>query len=133
DGEQVDRLVTSTEGWPAALYLAALSLSEQDDLEAATGAFSGADRLVADYLDCELLAELPAEQRTFLRRTSLLGRLTGALCDAVLETRGSADALNDLREAGLPLAALDRADLAFRYHPLLAATLRAELTRAERD
>jgi LuxR family maltose regulon positive regulatory protein len=133
DGEQVDLLVERTEGWPVALYLAALSLSEQDDVDTAISAFSGADRLIADYLDCELLAELPAEQRTFLRRTSLLGRLTGALCDAVLETRGSADTLGALREAGLPIEPLDRADLAFRYHPLLAATLRAELTRAERD
>jgi LuxR family transcriptional regulator, maltose regulon positive regulatory protein len=133
DGEQVDLLVTRTEGWPVALYLAALSLSEQDDVDAATNAFSGADRLVADYLDCELLAELPGEQRTFLRRSSLLGRLTGALCDAVLQTRGSADTLSELRASGLPVAALDRADLAFRYHPLLAAALRAELTRTERD
>jgi LuxR family maltose regulon positive regulatory protein len=133
DGEQVDRLVERTEGWPVALYLAALSLAEQADVDAAAGAFSGADRLVADYLDCELLAELSDEQRTFLRRTSLLGRLTGALCDAVLETRGSADALGELREIGLPIDPLDRSDLAFRYHPLLAAALRAELTRAERD
>jgi LuxR family maltose regulon positive regulatory protein len=133
DGEQVDVLVERTEGWPVALYLAALSLSEQADADAAISAFTGADRLVADYLDCELLAELADEQRTFLRRTSLLGRLTGALCDAVLETRGSADAIDELREMGLPIEALDRADLAFRYHPLLAAALRAELTRADRD
>jgi LuxR family transcriptional regulator, maltose regulon positive regulatory protein len=133
DGEQVDLLVERTEGWPVALYLAALSLSEQDDVDAATRRFSGADRLIADYLECELLAELPAEQRTFLRRTSLLGRLTGALCDAVLEASGSADTLTALRAAGLPIEPLDRADLAFRYHPLLAATLRAELIRAERD
>jgi LuxR family maltose regulon positive regulatory protein len=133
DGEQVDLLVERTEGWPVALYLAALSLAEQTDLDAATNAFSGADRLVADYLDCELLAGLSAEQRTFLRRTSLLGRLSGALCDAVVETRGSAETLAQLRELGLPIEPLDRADLAFRYHPLLAAALRAELTRAERD
>ena len=87
DGEQVDRLVERTEGWPVALYLAALSLSEQDDVDAATSAFSGADRLMFDYMDCELLADVSADQRTFLRRTSLLGRLSGALCDAVLETR----------------------------------------------
>ncbi|HET8757608.1 MAG TPA: hypothetical protein VFM58_16435, partial [Solirubrobacteraceae bacterium] len=133
DGEQVDLLVERTEGWPVALYLAALSLAEQTDLDAATNAFSGADRLVAEYLDCELLAGLSAEQRTFLRRTSLLGRLTGALCDAVVETRGSAETLAQLRELGLPIEPLDRADLAFRYHPLLAAALRAELTRTERD
>ena len=133
DGEQVDLLVERTEGWPAALYLAALSLAEQDDVDAATGAFSGSDRLVADYVDCELLADLSNEQRAFLRRTSLLGRLSGSLCDAVLETRGSADTIGELRAAGLPIEPLDRADLAFRYHPLLAAALRAELTRAERD
>jgi LuxR family maltose regulon positive regulatory protein len=133
DGEQVDLLVERTEGWPVALYLAALSLAEQADVDAATCAFSGADRLVTDYLDCELLADLSDEQRAFLRRTSLLGRLSGALCDAVLDTRGSADTLTELRESGLPIDPLDRTDLAFRYHPLLAAALRAELTRAERD
>jgi LuxR family maltose regulon positive regulatory protein len=133
DARQVDRLVERTEGWPVALYLAALSLSEQDDTQAAVAAFSGADRTVAEYIECELLAGLDGAQRAFLRRASVLGELSGPLCDAVLQTTGSAALLLALRRHGLPIEAVDRDDTWFRLHPLLGQALRTELARRDGD
>jgi LuxR family maltose regulon positive regulatory protein len=73
----VDLLVQRTEGWPAGLYLAALSLEDQPDVGRALARFAGDDRLVADYLRDEVLAELPGERLTFLTRTSVLDNLSG--------------------------------------------------------
>jgi LuxR family maltose regulon positive regulatory protein len=129
----VDQLLTRTEGWPAALYLEALSLAGKADVDDAIAAFSGGDRLVADYLGGELLDGLTEGERTFLRRTSVLPQLTGPLCDAVLESEGSTAALAALERSGIPLVAVDGRDTTFRHHPLLAAMLHAELLRLEPD
>ena len=80
----VDTLVRRTEGWPAGLYLAAVSLRDQPDTAAAIARFGGDDRVVSDYVADSLLSELTAEEVTFLQRTSVLDRLSGPLCDAVL-------------------------------------------------
>jgi LuxR family maltose regulon positive regulatory protein len=131
DGRHVDQLLARTQGWPAALYLAALSVAGQADADGAIAAFSGADRLVAEYLGDELLDGLSDERRTFLRRSSVLPELSGPLCDAVLETTGSAAVLEALERDGIPLTPLDRCDSTFAQHPLLAAMLHAELVRLE--
>lgn len=127
DRAQAELLMERTEGWPAALYLAALSLREGGTV----ADFTGADRLVADYLEAALLAGLGERTLAFLRRTSILPTLSGPLCDAVLDRSGSGAALRDLARAGLPLEPLDRCDTAWRAHPLLAQALRAELGRRE--
>jgi LuxR family maltose regulon positive regulatory protein len=131
DRGQIDRLVDKTEGWPVGLYLAALSIEEQGDADQALARFGGADRFVAEYIREELLADLGIDDVAFLRRTSILPRLTASLCDAVLETRGSAEMLRDLAQGNVLIAPLDRDDSAFRYHPMLAHALRAELVRVE--
>ena len=125
------RLLSRTEGWPAALSLAATALEGVPDADRAIAAFSGADRIVADYLDCDLLARLTRSERALLRRSSILSRLSGSLCDAVLGVHGSGATLRKLMRAGLPLTPLDRCDESYRQHPLLASMLRAELTRVE--
>jgi LuxR family maltose regulon positive regulatory protein len=130
---QLDALVARTEGWPAMLYLAALSLAGQDDADGAIAAFTGADRVVAEYLRGELLDGLSDGKRTFLRRTSVLPRLTGPLCDAVLDGDGSTAVLDTLRRSGLGLEPIDRCDTTFRHHPLIAELLRADLQRVEPD
>jgi LuxR family transcriptional regulator, maltose regulon positive regulatory protein len=127
DAAEVDLLVERTEGWPAPLYLAALALAEEQEVTT----FCGADRLVAEYLDDELLSGLTSDQRAFLRRTSVLAQLTGPLCDAVLGADESAAMIGELRHAGIPLEPLDRHEMAFRHHALVAAMLRAELARVE--
>src|SRR5215218_6847727 len=129
----IDMLVTRTEGWPAGLYLAALSLREQPDRGRALARFAGDDRFVADYVRDELLAELPGDRLRFLRRTSVLEDLTGPLCDAVLARPGSGGTLRDLARSNLLLVPLDRADGRYRYHGLFAEMLQAELRRIEPD
>jgi LuxR family transcriptional regulator, maltose regulon positive regulatory protein len=129
----VDVLVERTEGWPAGLYLAALSLRDQPDRGRALARFAGDDRLVADYLRDELLAELPLDRLSFLTRTSVLDDLSGPLCDAVLARPGSGGTLRELARSNLMLVPLDRADGRYRYHGLFAEMLQAELRRIEPD
>ncbi|HEU0024844.1 MAG TPA: LuxR C-terminal-related transcriptional regulator [Thermoleophilaceae bacterium] len=130
---QVDRVLEQTEGWPAGLYLAALALRDQPDVGKALATFDGADRLVADYFRDELLSQAPRAEREFLVRTSVLDSLSGPLCDAVLERTGSARTLAALARSNLLIVPLDRSDERYRYHSLLAGTLRAELRRLEPD
>jgi LuxR family transcriptional regulator, maltose regulon positive regulatory protein len=127
----VDALVRRTEGWPAGLYLAAVSLRGQPDATAAIARFGGDDRVVSDYVADSLLSELAVEEVTFLHRTSVLDRLSGPLCDAVLLESGSAERLRDLARANALVVPLDRTDEWYRYHGLLAQMLRAELRRRE--
>jgi anti-anti-sigma factor len=91
--EEVARLSERTEGWAAGLVLAGLSLQGREDPNGFIAAFQGDDRHVADYLTAEVLDRQPEQSRTFLLRTSILERLSGPLCDAVLETDGSAEVL----------------------------------------
>jgi LuxR family transcriptional regulator, maltose regulon positive regulatory protein len=131
DAAQVATLVTRTEGWPAGLYLGALSLCERPVAATAVDRFDGDDRLVADYLRQEMLSALGADELAFLMRTSVLDRLCGSLCDAVLERHGSADTLRDLSRSNVLLVPLDSTDDWYRYHSLLAGMLRTELRRLE--
>jgi LuxR family transcriptional regulator, maltose regulon positive regulatory protein len=130
---EVDALMQCTEGWPAGLYLAAVSLREQPDTAAAAMRFAGDDRIVSDYIADSLLSDLSTAQVTFLRRTSVLDRLSGPLCDAILRESGSAGMLRDLARANVLLVPVDRNDEWYRYHGLLAQMLRAELRRHEPD
>ena len=129
DGPAVERLVERTEGWPAGLYLAALALGTEDDVERAVEDFYGDDRLVADYVRDAFLEGLTVAELDFLTRTSLLDRLFGPLCDAILEQDGSAEMLRRLARSNMLLVPLDRRDHEYRYHALLQEMLKAELQR----
>jgi LuxR family transcriptional regulator, maltose regulon positive regulatory protein len=124
-------LLRHTEGWPAALYLAALSIRSGRDPHAAVAGFAGDDRLVADYLRDEILTRLHAPAVAFLLRTSVLARLSGSACDALLDRAGSGTLLRALSRAGIPIVPLDHADDEYRHHPLLAEMLRAEQRRRD--
>jgi LuxR family transcriptional regulator, maltose regulon positive regulatory protein len=128
---EVTELVARTEGWPVGLYLAALAHQAGGPQRPAGFAFTGDDRFVADYLDAELLAQVPAEQVVFLTRTAVLERMSGPLCDAVLATTGSGRVLESLEESNLLLVPLDRRREWFRYHHLFHELLLAELERRE--
>ncbi len=128
--EDVARLVRCTEGWAAALSLGAITLGDRSLPESAA-AFSGADRLVADFVRDEVLGVLSPELRRFLLETSVLATLTGELCDRVLQRDGSGAALVELRRQHGLLIPLDRSDERFRHHRLLAEMLRTELRRLE--
>jgi LuxR family maltose regulon positive regulatory protein len=125
------RLVGRTEGWPAALYLAALSLRDADDPEEAALEFAGDDRIVADYLREELISGLPPDRLDFLLGSSVLDRLSGPLCDAVLEREGSAEILEEMSRSNLLVVPLDRRGRQYRYHALMREMLQSELRRAQ--
>jgi LuxR family maltose regulon positive regulatory protein len=128
---EVTELVSRTEGWPVGLYLAALARKAGDPGRSAGVAFTGDDRLMADYLGSELLAHLPEELVRFLTRTAVLERMSGPLCDAVLGTTGSGRVLAELEESNLLVVPLDRRRGWYRYHQLFRELLLAELQRRE--
>jgi LuxR family maltose regulon positive regulatory protein len=127
----VERLAERTEGWAAGLYLAGLSLRGRPDTSAFVAAFQGDNRHIADYLGAEVLARQPDTVRAFLLRTSILERLSGPLCDAVLEGHGSARLLEELERSNLFLVPLDHRRDWYRYHHLFAQLLGLELATAE--
>jgi len=129
--DQVDRLVARTEGWPAAIYLAALSLRDRADPGAFIEHFTGTNRHVADVLSEDVLQRQPASVVTFLLRTSILDDLTPELCDAVTGGDRAAETLRDLERSNLFVVPLDEDRIAYRYHQLFAEYLRAELNRRE--
>jgi LuxR family transcriptional regulator, maltose regulon positive regulatory protein len=129
--QDVARLAERTEGWAAGLVLAGLSLRGRPDSSGFIAAFSGGDRHVADYLVAEVLERQPEELRQFLLRTSVLERLSGPLCDAVLETRGSAELLRQLEASNLFVVPLDDRRQWYRYHQLFADLLRLQLGARE--
>ncbi|HEY1597860.1 MAG TPA: LuxR C-terminal-related transcriptional regulator, partial [Thermoleophilaceae bacterium] len=127
--DDIAELVRRTEGWPAGLYLAALSAGANGHGDA--GALTGNDPFVVDFLRSEFLAYLPADELEFLTRTSMLDELSGPLCDAVLATGGSAAMLESLQRSNQFVVALDRDRAWYRCHPLVRELLAAELTRSE--
>jgi LuxR family maltose regulon positive regulatory protein len=135
DDEQATLVVERTEGWPAALYLAALSLRHDGgDTPAHTDAAGGDEALIA-YVREQVLRELGEDDARFLLETSLLEELTPALCDAVLERGDSAARLRELADAGLFVTSVDLREPRYRVHGLFRAMLRAELraTHPERE
>ena len=131
--EEIAELTEHAEGWPAGLYLAALSIRARGLRATSATTFSGSDRLVSDYLRSELLAHLPAGDVRFLTHTSVLERMSGPLCDAVLEQSGSAEILESLARSNLFVIPLDAHGEWYRYHHLFQEMLRADLARAQPD
>ena len=129
--EEAAVLHRRTEGWPAGLSLAALSLREGGPAGSAAASFGGADRRVSAYLEAEFLARVSPAQRVFVTRTAVLERMSGPLCEAVLDERGSAATLAELARSGLLLVPLDRRGQWYRYHHLFRDMLLAELDRLE--
>jgi len=121
-------LVDRSEGWAAAVYLGALSIGEsgQEDAE-----FRGDDRYLADYIRAECLARLRPKQLAFLRRSSVLPRMSAPLCDEILARSGSALELDSLDQANLFLVPLDRRRGWFRYRRLFHDLLARELAERE--
>jgi LuxR family maltose regulon positive regulatory protein len=131
--DDVELLYRRTEGWAAGLYLAALSLSGRSDADAVIKTFDGDHRYIADYLMAEVLDRQPENRRRFLLRTSILRKLNGALCDAVLHDTDSASVLEAIERENLFVIPLDLSRRWYRYHHLLAELLRVELHRSEPD
>ena len=125
----VARLHRRTEGWPAGLYLAALSVKHGSRVDAAPPVAPGDDGLIVDYVESELLSRQSRQDVTFLIRTSVLDQLSGPLCDAVLQEDGSASRLERFARANLFLVPLGGDRGWYRYHALFRDVLRAQLDR----
>ena len=143
-----------TEGWIAGLQLAALAMSEEGTRQASppspdrmrqmrstsqfVKAFADSNTYVVDYLVEEVLRGQSEETERFLLHTSVLDRLSGSLCDAVVGPVGdwscdSQTALEQLDRANLFLTPLDGERQWYRYHPLFADVLRSRLRQAHPD
>ena len=99
--EDISVLVERTEGWPAGIYLASLSLRRREDRRAFIESFGGSNRYIVGLLGEEVLAGLSEEVREFLLRTSVLRRMTGPLCDAVTGRGDSGTLLRELARSNL--------------------------------
>jgi ATP/maltotriose-dependent transcriptional regulator MalT len=127
DAADVAALEGRTEGWIAALQLAALSLQGRDDVGSYIAGFAGDDRYVVDYLVEEVLARQPDAVRRFLLQTSILDRLSGPLCDAVTDESDGKVVLEMLDRSNLFVVPLDDNRRWYRYHHLFADVLRTHL------
>jgi LuxR family maltose regulon positive regulatory protein len=116
-----------TEGWIAALQLAALSMQGRDDVAGFIAGFAGDDRYVVDYLVEEVLQRQSDRVQSFLLQTSILGQLSGPVCDAVTGQGGGKATLEALDRGNLFLIPLDDRRRWYRYHQLFADVLHARL------
>src|SRR5215213_18474 len=126
-------LLERTEGWPAGIYLASLSLQNKEDNHAFIESFRGFNRYIVGLLGEEALAGLTEEVRQFLLKTSVLRTMTGPLCEAVLGRKGSAKLLRELAHSNLFVVALDEQGEWYRYHHLFSELLLYELESTEPD
>ena len=129
--EDLDCLVERTGGWPAGLYLAALSLQGTADRHAFVRRFGASSRHVIDFLETEVLHAHDPPMQALMLRTSVLERMSGPLCDAVMEQQGSAAMLDALSRTNLFLVRLDDEGEWYRFHRVFAQLLRVELERCE--
>jgi LuxR family transcriptional regulator, maltose regulon positive regulatory protein len=125
--DDVERLVERTEGWAAGLSLAGLSMSGRADTSGFVQEFAGTDRHVLDYLGAEVLAGLEPEAQHFLVQSSVLQRLSGPLCDAVMERRGSGRLLQQLERSNAFVVPLGGTREWYRLHHLFGEVLQSEL------
>jgi LuxR family maltose regulon positive regulatory protein len=129
--EDVLALEGRTEGWIAGLQLAALSMRGRRDTSAFIRDFTGSHRFVLDYLVEEVLGQQSPSIQDFLLKTSILDRMTPALCDYVRQSKGSQAILSQLEQANLFLVPLDDERRWNRYHHLFADLLRERLSRTQ--
>jgi LuxR family transcriptional regulator, maltose regulon positive regulatory protein len=118
-----------TEGWIAALQLAALSMRDREDVSGFVETFSGSNRHVLDFLAEEVLQHQPEGVREFLLKTSVLESMTAPLCDALTSHADGQEMLERLERENLFVVPLDDERLWYRYHHLFADFLRGRLGR----
>jgi LuxR family maltose regulon positive regulatory protein len=129
--DDVDELVERTEGWPAGLYLAALSMRSAEDRHAFVSRFGGTNRPVVDFLVKEVLEGHDPTLQTLMLHCSVVERLCAPLCDALLERDGSAEQLRELARTNLFLLPLDDHGQWYRFHHVFRQLLRVELEHRE--
>jgi LuxR family maltose regulon positive regulatory protein len=130
--EHIAAMETRTEGWIAGLQLAAISLQGNQDAASFIKSFTGSHHFVLDYLLEEVLEQQSESVQTFLLRTSILDRMCGPLCDAVLlaPSASGQETLEYLERANLFIVPLDNERRWYRYHHLFADLLRQRLQQS---
>jgi LuxR family transcriptional regulator, maltose regulon positive regulatory protein len=131
EADQAAALVERTEGWPAGIYLAAMSMRGRDDVPRFLQEFSGSSRLLADYLTMEVVQRQRPDVRQFLIRTSILERFTAGLTDEVVGVDDSVELLHELERSNLFVVPLDERREWYRYHHLFKELLYSELRRSD--
>jgi LuxR family maltose regulon positive regulatory protein len=127
--DDIAALEARTEGWIAGLQLAAISMRGHPDAASFIQSFTGSHHFVLDYLLEEVLHHQSESVQTFLLHTSILNRLCGPLCEAVLlDTAGSGqETLEHLERANLFIVPMDNERCWYRYHHLFGDILRQRL------
>ncbi|MFN2195335.1 MAG: LuxR C-terminal-related transcriptional regulator [Anaerolineales bacterium] len=125
----LEALENRTEGWPAGLQLAGLSMRSRQDRADFIASLSGSHRYILGYLTEEVLNQQPEAVQDFLLQTSILDQLNGELCDAVTLRTDSRTLLEKLLSANLFLIPLDDEQRWYRYHHLFADLLRSQQQR----
>lgn len=132
-GSDVDAVTASTDGWAAALQLAALSLRSGGDTSSLIGRLSGASDVVGEFLAENVVDSLEPELREFLLATSITERTCGGLASSLAGvTRGQA-MLEDVERRGLFLQRMDDDPGWYRYHHMFAEFLRGRLKHDRPD
>jgi LuxR family maltose regulon positive regulatory protein len=129
--DELDEVMRGTEGWPVGVYLALVAQGRT--ARPVDRSVDSYRRDVAEYLDDEVMRHLSAGRLDFLLRTSILDRMTGSLCDHVLETAGSHNTLKRLARSNLLVEPVDSASMWYRYNGLFREHLRGELARRDLD
>lgn len=125
--EEIDILDSRTEGWIAAIQMAAIALRSEQSTAAYVNSFSGSDRHINDYLINEVVLRQPPEIQQFLLKTSILNELNADLCNAVLNIHNSQEILERLERMGMFVIPLDHKRVWYRYHHLFAELLSNQL------
>jgi LuxR family maltose regulon positive regulatory protein len=128
--DQVKEIHQRSEGWPAGIYLAAVAAANAGATKAGPTP-SGSDSYIAEYFEDEVLKPLDRETVTFLRRTAILERLAGPICDDVADVTDGASTLDRLARINHLVLPLDAKGVWYRYHTLLREFLVADLERTE--
>ena len=132
--EDVATLHQRTEGWIAGLHLAALSLRKRQDLSGWVSDFAGSSRYLLDYVQQDILAQLPDPLQHFLLQTSLVTKMNAVLCQAITagpSLQASQEMLEEVERANLFVVPLDEHRQWYRYHDLFREALRARLHAAQ--
>ncbi|HEY7131367.1 MAG TPA: LuxR C-terminal-related transcriptional regulator [Candidatus Limnocylindrales bacterium] len=122
-----------TEGWPAGLYLAYLSMRDSPERLDFVATFGASNRHVIDYLTEQVLMALEPDTLRFMLTTSIVDTICGPLADAITGDTGGAQVLSEMEQANVFITPLDERREWYRYHLLLAELLRLELGRRQPD
>ncbi len=125
--EVIQQLLTVTEGWPAGIQLATISLAQHDDVEDFLSRFSGETKEVSEYLLEDVISRLPDSTVQFILQTSILEMFNEDLCNFVTGRTESGKEIKNLVAQSLFIFSLDDDQRWYRYHHLFSSLLQRTL------